>query len=114
MDPFAFALVAGAAVLHVTWNVLLKTADDPLRAAAVGTATAAAVLCPTALKAWFLVGRPAIPTQTLALAFVSGPLEAVYFVFLSAADRRGDLDGLPARPGHRAAACGRNRGRASW
>ena len=41
MDPLVFVLVAGAAVLHVTWNVLLKTAGDPLLAAAIGLATAA-------------------------------------------------------------------------
>lgn len=91
MDPFVFVLVAGAAVLHVTWNVLLKTAGDPLRAAAVGMATAAAVICPTALIAWFVVGRPAIPAETLVLSVVSGLLEAVYFAFLAAAYRRGDL-----------------------
>ena len=51
MDPLVFLLVAGAAVLHVTWNVLLKTAGDPLRAAAVGMATAASVICPAALVA---------------------------------------------------------------
>jgi multidrug transporter EmrE-like cation transporter len=91
VDPFVFVLVAGAAVLHVTWNVLLKTAGDPLRAAAVGLATAAAVLCPTALVAWFLVGRPPIPTETLVLSVVSGLIEAIYFALLAAAYRRGDL-----------------------
>ena len=91
MDPLVFVLVAGAAVLHVTWNILLKTAGDPLRAAGVGMATAAAVLCPTALVAWFLVGRPAISTETLVLSVISGALEALYFSFLAAAYRRGDL-----------------------
>jgi drug/metabolite transporter (DMT)-like permease len=91
VDPFVFVLVAGAAVLHVTWNVLLKTAGDPLRAAAIGMATAAIVLCPTALIAWFAVGRPPIPTETLILSVVSGLLEAIYFAFLAAAYRRGDL-----------------------
>ncbi len=91
MDPLVFALVAGAAVLHVTWNVLLKTAGDPLLAAGVGMATAAAVLCPTALVAWLLVGRPAIPGETLTLSIISGALEALYFSFLAAAYRRGDL-----------------------
>ena len=91
MDPFVFVLVAGAAVLHVTWNVLLKTAGDPLLAAGVGMVTAAAALCPTALIAWLLVGRPAIPTETLTLSVISGALEALYFSFLAAAYRRGDL-----------------------
>jgi uncharacterized membrane protein len=91
VDPLVFVLVAGAAVLHVTWNVLLKTAGDPLRAAAIGMLTAAAVLCPTALVAWLVIGRPAIPTETLVLSVVSGALEALYFAFLAAAYRRGDL-----------------------
>jgi uncharacterized membrane protein len=91
VDTVVFVLVAGAAVLHVTWNVLLKTAGDPLRAAAVGMGTAAAVLCPPALIAWFVDGRPTIPTETLVLSVVSGLLEAIYFAFLAAAYRRGDL-----------------------
>jgi uncharacterized membrane protein len=91
VDPLVFVLVAGAAVLHVTWNVLLKTAGDPLRAAAVGMGTAAIVLCPTALVGWLLIGRPVIPTDTLILGFISGVLEALYFAFLASAYRRGDL-----------------------
>jgi drug/metabolite transporter (DMT)-like permease len=91
VDPFVFVLVAGAAVLHVTWNVLLKTAGDPLRAAAVGMATAAAVICPAALIGWLVIGRPTVPIEALVLAALSGLLEAVYFSFLAAAYRRGDL-----------------------
>jgi len=33
VDPFVIAIVAVSAVLHVAWNVRLKTAGDPLRAA---------------------------------------------------------------------------------
>ena len=91
MDPLVFVLVAGAAVLHVSWNVLLMTAGDPLLAAAVGLATAAAILCPIALVAWFAIGQPLVPPETLALSVVSGALEAIYFAFLAAAYRRGDL-----------------------
>ena len=91
MDPLVFVLVAGAAVLHVTWNILLKTAGDPLRAAAVGMSTAALLICPLALVIWLATGRPAIPNETLVLSVVSGALEALYFAFLAAAYRRGDL-----------------------
>jgi drug/metabolite transporter (DMT)-like permease len=91
VDPLVFVLVAGAAVLHVTWNVLLKTAGDPLRAAAVGMATAAAAVCPVALVYWLAIGRPLVPTETLVLSVVSGILEALYFAFLASAYRRGDL-----------------------
>ncbi|HEY8988991.1 MAG TPA: EamA family transporter [Candidatus Limnocylindrales bacterium] len=91
MDPLVFVLVAGAAVLHVTWNVILKTAGDPLRAAAVGMATAACVICPTAAVAWLVIGRPTVSNEALVLSVVSGLLEAIYFGFLAAAYRRGDL-----------------------
>lgn len=91
MDPLVFVLVAGAAVLHVAWNVLLKTAGDPLRAAAIGMATAAAVICPAALVIWLATGRSPLPTETLGLSVASGALEALYFAFLASAYRRGDL-----------------------
>jgi drug/metabolite transporter (DMT)-like permease len=91
VNPLVFALVAGAAVLHVTWNVLLKTAGDPLRAAAIGMTTAGLVICPMAVVVWLATGRPDVPVSTLALGTVSGVLEAVYFSFLAAAYRRGDL-----------------------
>jgi uncharacterized membrane protein len=91
VDPLVFVLVAGAAVLHVTWNVILKTAGDPLRAAAVGMATAACVICPLAAVAWLAIGRPTVSTEALVLSVVSGLLEAIYFGFLAAAYRRGDL-----------------------
>ena len=91
MAPIVFVLVAGAALLHVTWNVLLKSAGDPLRAAAVGMTSAAIVLCPTALVAWLAVGQPSIPSEVLVLSVVSGVLEAAYFATLAAAYRRGDL-----------------------
>jgi uncharacterized membrane protein len=40
---------------------------------------------------WFLVGRPTVPLEAIGLSVVSGFLEAVYFSFLAAAYRRGDL-----------------------
>jgi drug/metabolite transporter (DMT)-like permease len=91
VDPLVFALVAGAAVLHVTWNVLLKTAGEPLQAAAIGLTAGAVIVCPLAVAVWIGDGRPEIPTQTLVLSVVSGILEAAYFAFLASAYRRGDL-----------------------
>lgn len=91
MDPIVFGLVAGAAVLHVGWNVLLKTAGDPLRAAAIGLLSASAVIVPAAAIGWLLIGRPPIPPEAIALGAASGILEAAYFSFLAAAYRRGDL-----------------------
>ena len=91
MDPFVIAVVAVSALLHVAWNVRLKTAGDPLRAATVGLLAASVGIVPVGIAAWWLAGRPALPAEGIALALVSGVLEAVYFVLLSAAYRRGDL-----------------------
>lgn len=91
MDPFIVALVAVSAVLHVAWNVRLKTAGDPLRAATVGMLAASAGIVPAGVVAWWLGGRAAVPPAGVALGIVSGVVEAGYFVLLSAAYRRGDL-----------------------
>jgi uncharacterized membrane protein len=91
VDPLVFALIAGAAVLHVAWNVLLKTAGDPLRAAAIGMTAAAAVIVPAAAIGWAVIGRPPVPPEAIGLSIASGALEAAYFGFLAAAYRRGDL-----------------------
>lgn len=91
VEPFAFALVAAAAVLHVTWNVVIKTAGDPLRASTVGMAASAIALVPAAVAGWVAIGRPPVPPEAFGLGVVSGLLEAAYFSLLSAAYRRGDL-----------------------
>ncbi|HET7725808.1 MAG TPA: EamA family transporter [Candidatus Limnocylindrales bacterium] len=92
MPPVAIALVVTAAILHATWNTLLKTSGDPLRTAVRLQLIGTLVLAPISLVAWLTVaGRPAIPVEVLALVLVSGLLEAVYFACLAAAYRRGDL-----------------------
>lgn len=91
MDSLALALVLVSAVMHATWNILLKTAGDPLRTATFGMLTAFCVLAPAAAVAWFALGGPAVPTQAWLIGFVSGLVEVAYFVFLAAAYRRGDL-----------------------
>lgn len=91
MDPLVFGLIAVAAVLHVTWNVLVKTSGDPLRALSVGMVVGAIVLAPIAIVGWFLIGRPAIPPEAVALGIGSGIFEAIYVLVLSAAYRHGDL-----------------------
>jgi uncharacterized membrane protein len=91
VDPRIIALVAVSAVLHVAWNVRLKTAGDPLRAATVGMVAACVGIVPAGLAAWLLAGRPALPQEGVLLGVASGFVEAGYFVLLSAAYRRGDL-----------------------
>jgi uncharacterized membrane protein len=91
VDPVVFALVASSAVIHVAWNVVLKTARDPLRAAVTGIGAATLVIGPIAALGWLVGGRPALPVEVLLIATVSGAIEAFYFVLLAAAYRRGDL-----------------------
>ena len=91
MSPVVAGLILLAAVLHLAWNVLLKTAGDPLRAAWIGLLAGAVVMVPAGVVGWLLIGRPAVPLQAVGLAALSGLIEAVYFVLLSAAYRRGDL-----------------------
>lgn len=91
MDPLALACVLVSAVMHATWNILLKTAGDPLRTATVGMIAAFAVLVPVVAAGWLVIGPPAIPPEGVALGFASGLVEVAYFVFLAAAYRRGDL-----------------------
>jgi drug/metabolite transporter (DMT)-like permease len=91
VDPVALACIAIAAVLHAAWNILLKTAGDPLRTATVGVAAASLVLVPLVVVGWAADGRPAIAPAAWLLGIVSGGVEVAYFVFLAAAYRRGDL-----------------------
>src|SRR5690349_23187749 len=91
MMTLALPLVAVAAVLHATWNVLLKTSDDPLRVSSRAMAASAALITPAVSIAWLITGRPGIDAEGWLLVTLSALLEAAYFWFLSAAYRRGDL-----------------------
>ena len=91
MDPIIIALVTISAVLHVAWNVRLKTAGDPLRAATVGMVAATFGIVPAGILAWWLAGGEALPLEGVGLAVISGAVEAGYFILLSGAYRRGDL-----------------------
>ena len=91
MDPFVIGLVAISAVLHVAWNVRLKTAGDPIRTATIGMLSASVGIVPAAVVVWAIGGRVALPPDGIALGLLSGVIEAGYFVLLAAAYRRGDL-----------------------
>jgi drug/metabolite transporter (DMT)-like permease len=91
MPTLAIALVLVAAVLHAGWNVLLKTSGDTLGTAVRLQAIGTAILVPVGIAAWLASGRPAVPAEAFWLAIGSGVLEAIYFLCLSAAYRRGDL-----------------------
>jgi drug/metabolite transporter (DMT)-like permease len=91
VDPLALAFIAIAAVMHAAWNILLKTAGDPLRTATAGVVAASAALIPLVLISWLALGRPSIPPEAWVIGIVSGVVEVAYFVFLASAYRRGDL-----------------------
>lgn len=91
MSPLIVGLVAVAALLHVAWNVRLKTARDPLRTATIGMLAASVGIIPAGVVVWWAAGGHPIPLDGLALGVASGVVEAVYFIFLAAAYRRGDL-----------------------
>jgi len=91
MDPLIVGLVAVAGVLHVAWNIGLKTAGDPLRAATIGMLAASVVIVPAGIAVWWIGGADALPIEGVALGVTSGVIEAGYFVLLAAAYRRGDL-----------------------
>lgn len=91
MPPGVFVLVLVVAVLHVAWNALLKTSGDTLRTAERAMVVGVAVFAVPVLLGWWVVGRPGLGLGTVALATVSGLLEAAYFICLAEAYRRGDL-----------------------
>ena len=91
MPTLAIVLVLVAAVLHAGWNVLLKTSGDTLWTAVRLQAIGTAILLPIGIAAWLWNGRPAVSAEAFWLAIASGVVEAIYFVCLSAAYKRGAL-----------------------
>jgi uncharacterized membrane protein len=91
VDPGAILFIAIAAVLHAAWNILLKTAGDPLRTATAGMVAASLVIVPGAAVLWFVTDQPGIPPEAWLVALASGVAETAYFVFLAQAYRVGDL-----------------------
>jgi uncharacterized membrane protein len=91
VSPWIIGLVAASAVLHLAWNVRLKTAGDPLRTATIGMLAASVAIVPVGIALWWIQGRVALPVEGIVLGIASGFVEAAYFILLSAAYRRGDL-----------------------
>jgi uncharacterized membrane protein len=91
VQPWVIALVAFSAVLHLAWNVRLKTAADPLRAATIGLIAATVAIIPLGVVIWWIRGAAALPAAGVALGIASGIVLTAYFILLSAAYRGGDL-----------------------
>ncbi|HEX9044934.1 MAG TPA: DMT family transporter [Candidatus Limnocylindrales bacterium] len=91
MPPIVLAMVAVAAVIHATWNVILKTSGDPLRTSARAMVGGVIVGLPLAVAAYVATGAPPVPSEAILLGVLSGCAETAYFVLLSTAYRHGDL-----------------------
>jgi drug/metabolite transporter (DMT)-like permease len=91
MDPVVVGLVLLSGVLHVTWNVRVKTGRDPLEATSVAVWTATAVLVAPTVVGWFALDRPSVTAEMAILILASGVVGTIYFTLLSEAYRRGDL-----------------------
>jgi multidrug transporter EmrE-like cation transporter len=85
MEPLIFALVLGAALLHASWNALVKTGGDPFVRLAVVNVVAG--LC--ALPAVFVVPVPAIASWPC--LFASIVIHHGYYLALAYGYRHGDL-----------------------
>lgn len=85
MTPTAIALVLCAAVLHATWNALLKSGDDRFRSMAVMSIATSLVSLPAIL----LLPMPALPS--LPYQLLSAALHVGYNLLLVRAYRHGDL-----------------------
>ena len=91
MTAVAIGLALAAAVVHGTWNVLVKVSGDPMRTFRRATIFAALASAPIALTAWLVSGRPGLTPVAAALCAISATFELAYLWLLSAAYRRGEL-----------------------
>jgi drug/metabolite transporter (DMT)-like permease len=85
MDPLVLALVLAAAVLHASWNALVKSGGDPWVRLAL--ASGAGMLCAAAMVPF--VGFPDAAAWPFILGSVA--VHQVYFAFVALQYRFGDL-----------------------
>ncbi|HEV2218783.1 MAG TPA: DMT family transporter [Candidatus Dormibacteraeota bacterium] len=91
MIPVAIGLALAAAVVHGTWNVLVKVSGDPLTTFQRGTVLAVLIFTIPVAIAWFAIGRPSISLAAIGFAVASAVFELAYLWLLSAAYGRGEL-----------------------
>jgi hypothetical protein len=86
----AYALVIGSALLHASWNALVKRTRDPAASVHTVVATAGALTAIAAAGEYAVTGRGGSGTA-LGLAAIAGVLEAGYFHALGRALTLGPL-----------------------
>ena len=94
MIALAVGLALVAAVLHGTWNVLVKVSADPITTFRRVTLTSALVATIALVPAWLVFGRPALNPAAAGLCLMSSALETTYLWLLSTAYRRGELSAV--------------------
>lgn len=87
----AIGLVFISAILHVSWNVLLQSENDPLDISTKAVSLGITFLLPFILIYWLSIGSPAISAYAILFGFLSGLAELFYFFFLSYSYRHGEL-----------------------
>jgi drug/metabolite transporter (DMT)-like permease len=85
MSPAVIGLVLFAAVLHATWNAVLRSGADRLWSVTTMSLAATAIAIPVAFA------LPLPPPACWPYLLVSSCLQTVYSVFLAQAYRQGDL-----------------------
>jgi drug/metabolite transporter (DMT)-like permease len=80
-----------AAVIHGTWNALVKVSGDPMTTFRRATIAAALITTPLTLVAWLITGRPGLSAAAAGWCVLSAALELTYLWLLSTAYRRGEL-----------------------
>ncbi|MHB8589265.1 MAG: EamA family transporter [Candidatus Dormibacteraceae bacterium] len=90
----AIALALAAAVLHGTWNVLVKVSGDPMATFQRATLSAALVATPPTVVVWVWAGRPGLAPAAAGWCALSASLELTYLWLLAAAYRRGELSAV--------------------
>ncbi len=85
MPPFAIALLFGSAILHTTWNLLLKISGEKYMAIWWGAVLGSIVFLPTL----FFTGLPARPTWHILI--ISALVEITYYVVLAEGYKEADF-----------------------
>jgi uncharacterized membrane protein len=90
MSALALALVLSAAVVHATWNYLLKRSGGGTAFVWLFATLSAVLYAPLALAVlWWT--RPALGWMALALMFATAVLHTAYYILLDRGYRAGDL-----------------------
>ena len=80
-----------SAVIHGTWNIMVKVSGDPMANFQRATVAAWLVITVPVAAAWLAFGRPGFAFTPMAWCFLSATLETVYLWLLATAYRRGDV-----------------------